>query len=1714
MMRVEAIQRKRILLVGFLVAALLGVFVPEPVSAATCPEPVVAIHFSEYTQTLDMTGAWWHYFVMPESLKEALDSDGTPWVEVSDADISAGRILHPDGSPKYPILISLASEAISDHEVDALRDYVAAGGFLFVGSSAFTLNESGLSRGDFALADEMGLHVVNADPAQNWYQNRQFTKAIEHRLVWHIPSGTLTWRMPLDTQQVSWSSGYHYAWNVTASDAEVIANGASGPLLATKGYGDGHFIYHGALNPLIGHGGRDSGMYAYLIYRNAIEWAFEAANVPIVKLSPWRYEHDAAFVVRHDFENTPSRIRSIEASAQAEAAAGAQGDYYFCTGTLRVGSEDTGIPEAEKPDVIASVQRAVSQYGASIGSHNGGLPNPVGSYPPTAYNYWHWGPDTALDVDPATLPPGYASGYDYAYTSILTSFLDIEGWTAGLDNGRPGCGAAGDCPRNWVSPYFNSGREGSYDILQELDSIIMGEQKLSPFPHWTLSYDTTERHTHVTLPVSDWYIGTSIAQSMESGHNASTIHAAVDFYYDLGTLINLYSHQSSAGGNAHEYLTYGVSKPRVWSTNAVGVYDWWALRSNVVVTPTFNSVGSRVTTVAQVSGATDPDTAIELVIPHWDTGAVRELEVLLDGVAADLADYRTTDYGLKIKVGTTVSNVEVRYASLEGWVQTDWDGGAGQAEWADETMYESATGVDDSVDGQVRLSVVSGGDVMFSDDFTRPPDPPDPLAPWVEALGSWSVTDGVMQAAGSSGYSYVYTSTTPAWTDYSVEGRIQFPSGAYGGGIGGRVDPSTGAHYGAWVYPGSSSLRLVKFRDWTNWNGQAMGGEVSLPGVGTGWHTLKVEFVGNRIRVYYDGNPVLDVTDENYDGRAPYMSGGVSVDTWGGSTVAIAADDIVVSSPAEYGESGTLTSSAFDGGKGVQWQDISWQAAAGGSTSVRVRTRTADQADQLAAASWSDWYAASGSPVTSEDRRWIQYQVELTSSDLSSTPVLYEIGVIYAAGPGHLLGYTGPTAGESESQVVLSATQTDDDDNPVVGRAITFQLDGLEPVTGTTNASGVASAPLDLMIAPGQYGLTVAFAGDEHFGPASVDVPFEVTSPWSEWVQDTEADFQADTLTGVDASTQPGSVLLEGTLIGEGEEAGPFYLPDQTPRQGNWMQTDWIGGPGQAQWADETRYDSATGIDDDVAGQARLSVVSGGDVLFSDDFARPDPVPFTWILPDTGSSTWPNTGQFNTEGGVLNTEMDPGDYGFAYTDTVTIDNHSVEADIRFPARTRISGGGIYGRLSPSTGQRYAFWIYPEMSPGASATVRIMRFNDWGGWTGLTSGSIAGGVGTDWHHVRLTFAGNQIAVYYDGGTSPLISATDSNYTSGAVGVGFWNSSGAGSVGPTYNNFVVRDGADQIVFSDDFGPDLGDPLLPWVAQLGTWTVTDGTLQGSSSPGTYGYVYTDTTWADYTVEGRVRFPDGAFGGGLGGRLNPSTGAHYAAWLYPGTDELKLIKFSAWTTWTPLVELNDVPQIGTGWHTLKLDFQGNHIRVYYDGELMVDHVDNSSPYLSGGVSTDLYTQSGFSGPYGIQVDDVLVRTPAEYGSSGTLRSSAFDGGENAEWQTITWDAETGGSTAARVRTRTADQFSQLAGASWSDWHTGGTATVTGGDDRWIQYEAELTSSDTGVTPILHEITATYMLSGADEWATGARYTSTTTPLKRCRRATRSSWSWIRRRW
>ena len=974
--------------------------------------PVVAIHDSELTRALETMAAsastpsgpgttgfeWWptnwHYFVMVEAIKEALRSDGTAFAVVGDADISAGSLLDTNGQPRYPILISLAAEAIRDDEIAPLTNYVAAGGVLLAGSSSFTRNTNGATRHDFAFANEMGVHMVRAG-LTNWGANNTFTKVADHRLTSHIPAGTLTWRLPLSAEEIPWGISPshpflapHWVWQVQSSNATVLAQGDAYPYLLTKPFGKGQFIYHAAVQPLLGFNGFAPGMYAYMIFRKAIEWAFEASKLPVPKLSPWPYPYDAAFMLRRDLENYTNEIAAIAASAQIDYTNGARGDYYFCTGILR----EDAASGYDTNAIIAGLRSAVSNYGATIGPHNGGLKNP--NNPALArgqLDYWHWGPDEALDATPTNYPNGKA----YALTSISNSFQDVEGWLSGLTNGL----------RVWAGCYFNATREDSYDIQAQLGVNITGEQKLSPFPHWTLSTRTAgKRYAFLTEPVSDWFVGGLVAQSLEPWHppgvhTRQTLHDGVDFYYNLGALLNFYSHTLSTGlGDAGslplDYITYSLNTnlhPRLWSANAASVYHWWLQRSNAQISASCTADGNQSVTTLSIAGASDTNTAVELLVPG--SGAALGLQVLTNDVPAGGDAYRTNGNIIRVRVGTAVTTVQIRYVlgpkaqddaytattdttldvappgvlandtagigtnltvglvsgPTNGTLNLNADGSfsytpAAKFVGTDSFTYQANDGVSNSSPATVTLSVLPVG-TLFADDFIRSTDP-GALSPWVAQSGVWTVTSGLLKGGTNTLHSYGFACLTNSWTNYWVEARMQFPAGAYGGAVGGRLNPVTGARYAAWVYPegspgGSNLLKLIKFQTWTSfgYNGSNLVPmqQVSLAAVGTNWHTVKLAMLGHQLAVYYDGNRVISATDVE---AQPYLSGGVSTEMWTEATPYVVSVHEVsaISAPAPIIESISIASATAT---------ISWSAIAGQSYRVQYK-------DSLSGSNWND----------------------------------------------------------------------------------------------------------------------------------------------------------------------------------------------------------------------------------------------------------------------------------------------------------------------------------------------------------------------------------------------------------------------------------------------------------------------------------------------------------------------------------------------------------------------------------------------------------------------------------------------------------------------------------------------------------------------------------------------------------------------------------------
>src|SRR6185503_6470018 len=158
---------------------------------------------------------------------------------------------------------------------------------------------------------------------------------------------------------------------------------------------------------------------------------------------------------------------------------------------------------------------------------------------------------------------------------------------------------------------------------------------------------------------------------------------------------------------------------------------------------------------------------------------------------------------------------------------------------------------------------------------------------------------GALNSGPSALNNYSFAYVTNAWDDYSVEAKIRFPLGAFGGGIGARLNTSSGAHYAAWVYPenspgGSNFLRLIKFQDWNNfgYHGNAFQPiqQASLAAVGTNWHSVKLSMIGTNLQVYFDTNLLISAVD---DEAQPYTNGVVCADMWtAGTTYAMNLDDV------------------------------------------------------------------------------------------------------------------------------------------------------------------------------------------------------------------------------------------------------------------------------------------------------------------------------------------------------------------------------------------------------------------------------------------------------------------------------------------------------------------------------------------------------------------------------------------------------------------------------------------------------------------------------------------------------------------------------------------------------------------------------------------------------------------------------------------------------
>jgi len=178
-------------------------------------------------------------------------------------------------------------------------------------------------------------------------------------------------------------------------------------------------------------------------------------------------------------------------------------------------------------------------------------------------------------------------------------------------------------------------------------------------------------------------------------------------------------------------------------------------------------------------------------------------------------------------------------------------------------------------------------------------------------------------------------------------------------------------------------------------------------------------------------------------------------------------------------------------------------------------------------------------------------------------------------------------------------------------------------------------------------------------------------------------------------------------------------------------------------------------------------------------------------------------------------------------------------------------------------------------------------------------------------------------------------------------------------------------------------------------------------------------------------------------------------------------------------------------------LDRTGIKVEVYTAGDVLIatpwlTNLWNLSSWSYTGATWTLQTNTGYArfmfqacdsgGSDAGNVDDLsfAIRTRSYY-SSGTLTSSIHDAGvAYTFWDTMSWSETLNGQT-IDMKVRTSNDAGMAGATDWASAPTvtngqdiSGLSSVTDGH-RYIQYRAELSTSDTLQTPVLHDVSISY---------------------------------------
>jgi len=182
--------------------------------------------------------------------------------------------------------------------------------------------------------------------------------------------------------------------------------------------------------------------------------------------------------------------------------------------------------------------------------------------------------------------------------------------------------------------------------------------------------------------------------------------------------------------------------------------------------------------------------------------------------------------------------------------------------------------------------------------------------------------------------------------------------------------------------------------------------------------------------------------------------------------------------------SGYFVSSAYDSGIEVNFSNIRWTADIPAITILKFRTRTSP--DGITWSNWSDLYNF-GERITNPRGRWIQYFAWFETSNVTYTPILYDISiglnrpdVILKGIPGDRFGWSVSRAGDVNSDgyddVIIGAPYNDTKLGGISDAGAIYVFNGNATMTNKTalDADNITYGEM----ADDHFGWSVANAGN------------------------------------------------------------------------------------------------------------------------------------------------------------------------------------------------------------------------------------------------------------------------------------------------------------------------------------------------------------------------------------------------------------------------------------------------------------------------------------------------------------------------------------------------------------------------------------------------------------------------------------------------------------